>query len=116
MGKSDRKFSQIDDNDITDSDGGNDSDFAPKVKQSQKRKPSEMGTQNSTRRIPVGGVNKDGKIKVKIKNKNRQRMRDRRKSSTPPKTTAPRRKTQFAYHQNSRRPLLRKHMMSQLVE
>ena len=100
MGKSDRKFSQIDDNDLTDSDGGNDSDFAPKVIQTQKRKPIEKYARNNIRKKTIQGVGKDGKIKVKIKNRNRKRVSDRSKSRTPPQTTAPRRKTQFPFHNN----------------
>ena len=93
MGKSDRKYSQNDDNDITDSDGGNDSDFSPKIKETRQENSKEKRHNHNVPRRKSEGVKKDGKLKVKIKNRNRKTTRSRSISRTPPQTTAPRRKT-----------------------
>ena len=93
MGKSDRKYSQDDDNDITDSDGGNDSDFSPKIKETRQENSKEKRHNYNVPRRKSEGVKKDGKLKIKIKNRNRKTTRSRSISRTPPQTTAPRRKT-----------------------
>ena len=93
MGKSDRKYSQDDDNDITDSDGGNDSDFSPKIKETRQENSKEKRHNYNVPRRKCEGVKKDGKLKIKIKNRNRKTTRSRSISRTPPQTTAPRRKT-----------------------
>ena len=94
MGKSDRKFSQDDDNDISDSDGGNDSDFSPKIKETEKDK-SKKYINHDVFRGKAESVKKNcNQLKVKIKNRNKKTIGNNIKSRTPPQTTAPRRKTQ----------------------
>jgi len=103
LSSSDRKYSNVNDNDITDSDGGNDSDFAPKIKKTQQRKINEKNDKHYIPRRKTDGANNDNRIKVKIKNKNKNITNNRSKSSTPPQTTAPRLKKQFISSRNKKK-------------
>ena len=103
MNSSDLKYSNVNDNDITDSDGGNDSDFAPKIKKTQQGKINEKNDKHYIPRKKTDGANNDTRIKVKIKNKNKNITNNRSKSSTPPQTTAPRLKKQFISSRNKKK-------------
>ena len=115
MGKSDRKYSQDDDNDITDSDGGNDSDFSPKIKETRQENSKEKRHNHNVPRRKSEGVKKDGKLKVKIKNRNRKTTRSRSISRTPPQTTAPRRKTANDSLQTVKTSTIVKHTRPQFI-
>ena len=90
MGSSDRKFCQTNDDDITDSEGGNDSDFEPKVKETKKRKSTDGSAKSIHELNKRSRSTTAGGIKVKIRNRDRKASTNR--SQSPPQSTAPKRK------------------------
>ena len=94
LGSSDRKFAQMDDEDISDSEGGNDSDFKPKVTEPRKRKKFKSHHKTSAEFDRMKVASEEGKVRIKITNRNRRASgSNSRQSRSPPVCTAPKRKT-----------------------
>ena len=96
LGSSDKKFSEIEDpdRDITDSDGGNDSDFQPKVTETKRKKSNisskicRSETEKRKRTKPCDALDK-----INITNKYIQRAYNHSQNKCP-SPTAPKRKSQ----------------------
>ena len=93
LGSSDRKFSQMDDRDISDSEGGNDSDFKPKVTESKKKKKIKSHLKTSAEFNRMKGNAGEENVRIKITNRNKMaNSTNSRQSRSPPVCTAPKRK------------------------
>ena len=92
LGRSDKKFAQVNDGDITDSEGGVDSDFEPKVTETKDKKKLYNKPKTSIGLSNIKPNVVSSKEKIKIKNRNRRTSSVRSQSRTPPSMRTPKRK------------------------
>ena len=95
LGSSDKKFSQVDDRDLTDSEGGNDSDFEPKVTESKNKTKPDAPPKVFLESNKDNEFVRDDKFKANSANRIRRDSNvNRSQSRSPPICTAPKRKAQ----------------------